>query len=357
MGSQRSDSWEEDSEVYGEAWIESVLAYCGIEIVQDTSTNFQGFCPFHGNHDTPAFSISKSSGAWSCFNPSCFEYGDLPDLVRRTQKVDPYKAMRIILQHKHENTTPFADRVKEALAKPPEFEEFSQETLDRLYEQFPGSKGEEYMLSRGFVPETLDYFRVGYSAARNMVAVPMHDPNGKPIGLIGRIASHTDKRFKNSFGLPKSKTLWNLHRAKKYGDTIIICEASYDAMRIHQAGYPNVVALLGGHLTEYHVQQLQRHFARIIIMTDYDPKKFFPNCRRCDRKCLGHRAGRDLGRSLVRSLPNKKVMWGAYDDSTVFPHMAKDASDMTDDEIRQCLRGAITNLEYIQWNPEESLAS
>lgn len=350
MGNQRSESWEVDSEVYSPEQVESVLDYCGVEIVADTSTNFICYCPFHGNHDTPAFSISKTEGAWSCFNPSCFEFGDLPDLVRRTKKISPFAAMRAIIKFRHEHTTPFADRLKQAMTVEPDFVAFSQETLDKLKKDFPGSVGEEYMLSRGFTHDTLDYFDVGYSAHRNMVAVPMHDPKGMPIGLIGRTPSHTDKQFKNSFGLPKSKTLWNIHRAKRYGDTLIICEASYDAMRIHQAGYPNVVALLGGQLTDYHIQQIQRHFSTVIIMTDFDPKQYRPNCRLCDyKKCVGHRPGRDLGRRLVNQLPNKRVMWGAYNDDCVFPHMAKDASDMTDDEIRQCLRGAVSNLVYTQW--------
>lgn len=358
MGGQRSDSWEEDSEVYSESQIESVLEFCDIEIVSDTSTNFLCYCPFHGNTDTPAFSISKSSGAWSCFNPSCFDFGDLTDLVRRVKKITPFAAMRAIIKFRHEHSTPFSDRIAAVMEKPVEFVEFPQENIDRMVAAFPGSVAEDYMLSRGMEKDTLRYFEVGYSEARGLVTVPMHDPKGMPVGVIGRTPSHTDKTFKNSVGLPKSKTMWNFHRAKKYGDTLIICEASYDAMRIYQAGYPNVCALLGGHLTDHHVQQIQRHFARVIIMTDFDPKQYRPNCRVCDyKKCVGHRPGRDLGRTLVKRLPTTKMMWGAYDDTCVFPHGAKDASDMTDDEIRQCLREAVSNLTYSQWNIEERVAA
>lgn len=325
-----------------------------MEVVADTATNFLAYCPFHGNTDTPAFSIDKTQGVWTCFNPSCMEAGNLPDLIRRLTGANPFQALRLIAKHRNAQVTPFADRMANAMARPEDFKEFPQAVLDKMKAAFPGSVAEEYMRSRGFDDETLDYFDVGYSDKRHMVVVPMHAPNGVPIGVIGRTPSHTDKQFKNSVGLPKAKTAWNFHRAKREGATVIVTEASYDAMRIHQAGYPNVIALLGGHVTAAHLEQINRTFSTVVIMTDFDKKQYRPNCRTCDEKnCRGHRPGRDLGRTIAGRLPNKKIMWGAYDDTCVFPHEAKDASDMSDDEIRQCLRNAVSNLTYSNWNIEE----
>jgi len=336
-------------------------------VVGDTTTHFLAYCPFHGNTDSPAFAVDKSKGLWTCFNPSCMASGTLPDLLRKLKKLNPFQAQRVILKKRTEHSTPFADRLREAMSKPVEFKEFPQSVIDRMAADFKGSVAEEYMKSRGFEDETLEHFEVGYSAKKNMVAVPMHDPNGMPIGVIGRTPSHTDKQFKNSVGLPKAQTIWNLHRARKHGDKLIVVEASFDGMRVHQAGYPNVGALLGGSVSDYHIAQINRNFSTIIYLTDFDKKQYRPNCRVCRGRvpngtpnavsCAGHRPGRDLARSIISKLPNKKHMWGAYDDSCVFPHGAKDTSDMSDDEIRQCLRNAITNLQYSQWNIEESLAA
>jgi DNA primase len=314
------------------------------------------YCPFHGNTDSPAFAVDKSKGLWVCFNPSCGNAGSLPELLRRLKGLNPFQAERTIIKYRNVNSKPFSERIAEARNRPVDFVEFSQDALDKMKAAFPGSVAEEYMHSRGFEDETLDFFDVGYSAKKHMVIVPMHDPGGMPIGLIGRTPSHESKVFKNSTNLPKSKTAWNFHRARKCGDTVIICESSYDAMRIHQAGYPNVIALLGGHVTSYQLEQINRTFSKVIIMTDNDHKQFFPNCRRCQySRCKGHRPGRDLGRSIIAGLKNKRAMWGAYDDTCIFPHGAKDASDMTDDEIRQCLRNAVSNLEYLHWNIEEKV--
>lgn len=363
MANRRDNGWEADYEVYTPEQVESVLEYCEIEVVSDTHTHFLAYCPFHGNTDTPALAVDKAKGLWTCFNPSCENSGTLEELLRRRKKLNPFQAARVILKSRNAQKTPFADRMAQAMTKADAFVEFPQSSLDRLYGDFKGSKGESYMRSRGFTDETLDFFRIGYSAKRDMVVVPMHDPKGMPVGFVGRAASHDDKRFKNTNNLPKSLTAWNFHRAKRQGDTVIICESSFDAMRIHQAGYPNVIALLGGHVSSAHLEQIARNFSKVIIMTDYDKKSFRPNCRMCNyEKCKGHRAGRDLGRSIIKGLPNKKVLWAAYDDTCVYPTWpldgvrdkpAKDASDMTDDEIRQCLRNAISNLNYSQWDIEE----
>lgn len=287
--------------------------------------------------------------------------GTLPDLLKRLKGLNPFQTLRVINKNKNHQSVDLSAAVEAAMVEVPEFSEFPAAVLERAAADLEGSVAEEYMISRGFTPATLEYFGVGYSAKQNMVIVPMHDPKGMPIGLIGRTPSKTEKRFKNSTNLPKSKTCWNFHRAKRTGDTVIVCEASYDAMRIHQAGYPNVVALLGGHVTPYHIEQLGRTFSTVILMTDFDKKQYRPNCRACkdvkfasgEVRCKGHRPGRDLGRSIADALSHKRILWATYDDEVVFPHDAKDASDMTDDEIRQCLRNAISHVEYSLWNIED----
>lgn len=363
MASRGDNVWEDDYEVYSASQVEAVLAHCGVEVVSETGTHFLCYCPFHGNTDSPALAVDKVKGLFTCFNPSCMVSGTILNMLHRIMGYNQFQCFRTVLKYKNSSTTSFEQRYAEAAAKIPEFVEFGQDKLDELYNAFKGSVGEEYMRGRGFKDETLDYFRVGYAAKNNMVIVPMHDPKGMPVGLIGRTASarKEDKRFKNSNGLPKSKTAWNFHRAKRTGDTVIICEASYDAMRIHQAGYPNVIALLGGHVTDYHLDQINKHFSTVIIMTDFDKKQYRPNCRMCSKiqfkpnevKCRGHRPGRDLGRSIATRLPNKRILWAAYDEACVYPHGAKDASDMTDTEIHNCLTRAISNVEYEMWEIEE----
>jgi hypothetical protein len=158
--------------------------------------------------------------------------------------------------------------------------------------------------------------------------------------------------FKNSSNLPVRQTMFNLHNARKH-ESVVVCEASFDAMRIHQAGYPNVVAMLHGHVNPNHLALFDKYFTTIIIMTDYDDPHIFKNCAKCRKRgekvCQGHNPGRELGEQLAAGLRQKKVLWAAWDDYVVYPHGAKDPGDLTDEEIRQCLRKPVINLEYQSW--------
>lgn len=361
MGYSRRNEWEADTEVYSPEQIDAIARYCGLEVVSETHTHFLAYCPFHNNTDDPAFALDKTKGLWTCFNPSCGEAGTLEELLRRVKGHNPFESAMVILKYKDSVQVPIADRLAQINQDVPEFVEFPQASLDRMKEEFwQYLRPINYMHQRGFEDETLQYFDIGYSKKQDMIIVPMHDPGGMPIGLVGRAIDQ--KRFKNSTNLPKSKTAWNYHRAKKCGDTVIIVESSFDAMRIHQAGYPNVIALLGGSITEHHVQQISRVFSTVVIMSDFDKKQYKANCAKCRNiqfswdqavKCVGHRPGRDLGRAIANRMPMTKILWAAYDDTCVYPHGAKDAGDMTDDEIRQCLKNAVSNFFYSQWDIEE----
>lgn len=355
MVNRRYNEWQGNSEVYTPAQVEAVANHCDIEVVSETNTHFLAYCPFHNNTDSPAFALDKEKGLWTCFNPSCGSAGNLESLLRSLKGLNPFEAARVIAKYENEAHDSIADRLSAIREKAPEFVEFPSEPVERMRDNLwhrEGDRGLQYLKNRGFSEETLGYFDVGYSAKKDMTIVPMHDPKGMLVGFVGR--SIEGKEFKNSNNLPKSKTAWNFHRAKKHGSSLIIVESSFDAMRVHQAGYPNVVALLGGHVTQYHLAQIDRTFETVINMTDFDKKIYRPNCRKCAglKECKGHRPGRELGWSIANGLPNKRRLWAAWDDAVVYPHGAKDAGDMTDDEIRHCLENAVSHFFYSRWEIE-----
>ncbi len=366
MYNRRDMGWQRSNEAYTPNQVEATIRACNIEVEGETYNDFLCFCPFHGNTHTPSFSVSRTNGAFICFNHSCGESGTLVDLVKRTKGVNEFEARRIILKKKSETQQAFEDELEKLLTPVVEFPEFSQDVLDRMREDFwENPEAVRYMVEeRGFEEETLEHFGIGYSAKKEIIAVPMHSPKGVPVGVIGRPADTENKFFKNSRGLPTSKTLWNFHRAKREGDTVIICEASFDAMRIHQAGYANVVACLGGNFSPYHFDLLNRTFNRIVIMTDFDDKSKHVRkaCRKCKNRgsnlCMGHNPGRDLGATIAAGLNRKDILWASWGHGIAYPNFAvegvrngaaKDAGDMTDDEIRQCLRNAVPDFEYSQW--------
>jgi DNA primase len=318
------------TETYNKKQLKEILSIIGIRIASETSTDFLCMCPFHDNHHTPSFAVSYEKGVYVCYNPSCDSRGSLVDLIQRAGDMNHFQALRLIATMKKESENTFDDDLAELLEEKPEFEEFSQELLDSLYSNLVGSqRAQQYFESRGISQESMAYFQLGYSDNQDMVVVPVHSPTGIPVGVVGR--SIEGKRFKNSTNLPRSQTMFNLHRAKRASSTIIVCESSFDAIRIHQAGYPNVIATLGGSLSKENVKNLNRYSSSIIIATDADE------------------AGRKLGKEIAAKLKYKNIMWASYSDGVVYPHEAKDVGDLTEVEIKQCIKNAVTNFEYNNW--------
>jgi DNA primase len=315
------------ADTYTKADLRSILRSCNIEIISQTGTDFLCLCPFHHNTDSPAFAASYSKGLYVCYNQNCNSSGTILDLVIKLTGRNNFEAMRFISSNKMSEAEMLEEELKDLLDEKPEFVEFPRTTLESLYNGLlKNEKAKEYFASRKIGYEAIANFALGYSQVQNMVTVPLHSPDGIPVGIIGR--SIEVKSFKNSPNLPRNKTMFNLHRAKREGGTIIVVESSFDAIRLWQAGFPNAVATLGGSISDTNINNLNRYASTIIIMTDND------------------KAGKALGETIANKLKNKNVLWARYDSLNTYPHNAKDVGDLTDEEIKHCIKNAIPHFEY-----------
>ena len=107
---------------------------------------------------------------------------------------------------------------------------------------------------KGISPFTARRFEAGTSShstfLANCAAVRLHDMDGSPLGYCGRrldpiLMKRFGKwRFPKNF--PKGSMLYNAHRARPFlKKSIIVVECPWAVMRLSQAGFPNIVALLG----------------------------------------------------------------------------------------------------------------
>jgi DNA primase len=317
-------------DAYTKADLRSILRSCNIEIVSQTGTDFLCLCPFHHNTDSPAFAVSYSKGLYVCYNQSCNSSGTVLDLVMKLTDRNNFEAMRFISSNKLNEAEKLEEELKDLLDDKPEFVEFPQKVQDKLHEDLVVNDinaSQAYFKTRKIYEDAWQHFGLGYSSGQQMVTVPLHSPDGLLVGIIGRSADQ-GKRFKNSPNLPRNKTMFNLHRAKREGGTIIVVESSFDAIRLWQAGFPNAVATLGGSISDTNINLLNKYSSTVIIMTDNDG------------------AGRILGKTIAGKLKNKNVLWAKYDHNTIYPHSAKDVGDMTDEEIKQCIKNAVPHFEY-----------
>jgi DNA primase len=252
-----------DNNLYTKEQIKRILVGIGQTIESEVDSDYIIFCPFHNNNRTPAGEVHKSNGVFFCF--SCQKIADLIELVMHCSGRSYFESARYIKSK--EQQTNLEQDINKQLYVQPEFVPFDELILKRLYNNLVGSdRAKDYFKYRKIETGSWAKFSLGYSEKQDMVTVPVHSPDGIPVGFVGR--SIEGKEFKNTPGLPKAKTLFNLHRVKT-ADKVYVVESSFDAIRLDQVGFP-AVATLGANVSNIQIELLQKYFNNIIVIADND---------------------------------------------------------------------------------------
>lgn len=326
---QKFERWSKKARMT-EGQVEKIVFELGISVASTTDTHFTVYCPFHFNNTSPAATVAKETGYFWCFNGACAERMNVTKLVMRLRRCKEFDAVRLIEKNRGQDK-PLTERIKEIQAQSKDLPVFDQETLELMQQDYwSHERPQEYFSFRGLSEYSAKYFGIGYDPSRDMILTPMFSTDNQCVGVIGR--SIAGKEFRNSPDLPTFKTLFNIQNAKRAGeDTLILVESNFDAIRIHQAGFKNVCATLGGSFSDFHMTQIYRSFNRVILMTDDDePGKKFG--AKIAKKC------RRMGIGCYR---------GKYDEYNLFPNGAKDVNDMRDgvllvddQDILRCIKNA-----------------
>jgi DNA primase len=146
----------------------------------------------------------------------------------------------------------------------------------------------KHLLSLGYdLPSIMDAGLLGkgdngtfYERFRDRIMFPIHDARGRVVAFGGRaLPGHSDKtpKYLNSAAsriYDKSRTLYNLHRARKTqsgGDErLLVVEGYLDVIAVHQSGHGRVVATCGTALTEQHLVEIWRTCAEPVLCFDND---------------------------------------------------------------------------------------
>lgn len=227
-----------------------------------------------------------------------------------------------------------SDILSEAFAPEPEWPHFPESVVLELADLFwKMPEAIDYMKSRGFEEETLRYFQVGYSPREGgQVVYPVHTPSGDlSVGVVGRGIDH--KFFDNSKGMPKKRVLFNLHKARRASKSVAVVESGFDAMRIHQAGFPSVVATLGASVSQEQIDLLERNFSEVVVFSDNDD------------------AGMSMRMKIEESVKTCGVLHAAWDYDTLYPSeglttgIPKDAGDLRIEQIKHMLNNPLTSYD------------
>jgi DNA primase len=254
--------------------IEAVLGHYHWKYLRRRGDRVQGCCPIHRGQRTDAFNVDLRNNGFHCF--SCQAHGGVLDLVVAMERCSLRQAGLLLTEWftvttevrtlestvDHKKTAQLI-REKERLAAPLKF------TLR------PVDRGHAYLRERGIDAQTADHFGVGYYAAPGLlqgrVVIPIHNERGQLLAYAGRSINGTGPKYKLPTDFAKSRVLFNLHRAIVHRQqTIVVVEGFFDCLKVHQAGLPCVVALMGCSLSEHQETLLLRSFRNVALMLDAD---------------------------------------------------------------------------------------
>ena len=288
---------------YTEDQVRRSLLAAGIDIVYEVESDFIIFCPYHSNFRSPAAEVSKENGLFYCFG--CQESRNLIELVMHVSKRSYFESARLV-ESKKENID-VVSFLENKINKKPDFVEFDNELLVKLNNSaLTNTRSIEYFKGRGITKDSVIKYQLGYSENQDMVTIPVHSPDGMCLGFVAR--SVEGKSFKNTPGLPKAKTMFNLHRAKRF-DKVFVVESSFDAIRLEQVGV-HAVATLGASVSSKQRELLKQYFNSVIILGDNDD------------------AGKEMSNKLCGILGSMAV-------PAKLPDHVKDVSDLSDIELKE----------------------
>ena len=287
---------------YSENQIRRSLLASGIDIVSEVDIDFIIYCPFHNNSRTPAAEIHKTNGMFYCF--ACQETKELTEVIMQASGRSYFEAARLIDSKSDDRN--LVEVLQETLDKKIEFKEYDLEVIERLHQSvFTNPKAIKYYQDRKIDKDSVVKYKLGYSEKQDMVTIPVYSPDGMCLGFVGR--STEGKVFKNTPGLPKSKTLFNLQRAKRY-DKVFVVESSFDAIRLEQVGV-HAVATLGATISKEQRKLLKQYFNQVIVLGDNDE------------------AGQNMSKKMIS-------YFGTGCMAPPLPEGIKDVSDLSNEDLK-----------------------
>ncbi len=276
--------------------------------------NFIGLCPFH-SEKTPSFTVSPDKKIYKCFG--CGRSGNVFTFLIENNGMSYSEAMHYL-----------ANRYGVAIDTLPEDQEKKSKQQDALnaledatqyyqslLKKSAGTFCREYFEKRGFSPQTIEEFRLGFSPDsfnetfnflrskgysadilldagllvqndngnlydrfRGRAMFPINDIFGRIIAFGAR-QLNDDKSQPKYINSPqtilydKSKVLYGIFQAKGQimnKKEAILVEGYMDVITMHQWGFTNSVASSGTSLTQEQLKLMSRYTKNLTVLYDAD---------------------------------------------------------------------------------------
>ncbi len=302
-------------EIRGKVDIVELIGSLGVNL-RKTGRSYVGFCPFHPNSRTPAFTVYPDTQSFYCFG--CHAAGTAFDFLMRKQGLDFKGALEqlaaragVRLEQRGD-----ADREEDARrAKLLELNALAAKVFNHLLVSTPrGEPARAYVAKRELSAEIVEVFQLGYSpdewgflcsyltekkgydpedveAAglairhesgryydrfRGRLIFPIRNAKGQIVGFGGRALGDGQPKYLNTpetLLYRKGELLYGLDLAReaiRVEDRTVVVEGYIDVITAHQHGFRNVVAPLGTALTKAHAALLKRLSHNVYLALDAD---------------------------------------------------------------------------------------
>ena len=269
-------SWVDFRAVKQTVSLEAVLRHYQIPGLRRRGDGLQGPCPIHRGERSDSFRVHLSRNVFHCF--ACQAQGNVLDFVAALEQCSIREAALRLQQCF--GVAASADPVGLSAADG----ERGKRQLVRKKEGYNAplrfaltgvQHAHAYLARRGIDTATAAQFGVGFYAGpgllRGRIVIPIRNACGQIVAYAGRALDGALPRYKLPAGFRKAWELFNLPRAVATGSrTVILVEGYFDCVRVHQAGFPWVAALMGSSLSEMQQSILLRHFEQVVLMLDGD---------------------------------------------------------------------------------------
>ena len=282
--------------------------------LKKSGRNLTALCPFHSEKH-PSFFVYPEQQTWHCFG-ACNTGGDVFAFVMKKEGLDFGETLRFLAQRAGIALPARYEGAGRQEEKEPFFSANEAASLyyhNLLLNSPAAAKAKSYVESRGFTPQTISDFQLGYSLDaydalklyllekghdektlltagllyederhktsdrfRGKLMIPIRDIKGRVTGFGARVLDNSEPKYKNSPDSPtfnKSGTLYGIDRAAaaiRKLDFAIIMEGYMDVIMAHQCGVTNAVASMGTAITETQVNILKKLSKNLILSLDAD---------------------------------------------------------------------------------------
>lgn len=284
-----------------------------------SGSNLKGLSPFT-DEKSPSFMVSPAKQIFKCFSSG--KGGTVVSFIMEHEHFSYPEALKWLADRYNievPEDKPLTAEEQEQITERESLlivNEYARDFfVDRMHKGEEGKAiGLSYFVERGFRPEIIERFQLGYcpqnegsltdaalkkgyklkylealglSRTRDdrhfdffsgRVMFPIHSISGKVLGFGGRTLQ-SGKKVAKYFNSPesiiynKSKILYGLYFAKssiiKYDNSYLV-EGYTDVISMHQAGVENVVASSGTALTKDQIKLMKRYSNNITILYDGD---------------------------------------------------------------------------------------